>query len=137
MRAVRGDLPHAVAVAAECHQAGDDGSLAEAHVAHDNHTSIGCRVVAVKMGVHFLEEPLPPGEERISCQAGHLEQKGLEGDIRGAVGGKTYWREREEGDRLQVREKTQDLMCRVHCTVIVISSVQRQLVTHRGGCSSK
>lgn len=46
-------------------QAGDDGGLAETHVADDDHALAGGRVVPGETGLHFLEEPLPASEQPI------------------------------------------------------------------------
>lgn len=74
---VRGDLSHAVAVAAESHQARDDGRLAEAHVANNNDTLTGGGLTAAQTSFDFLEQPFSTGENRIGCQTGHLEEKRL------------------------------------------------------------
>ena len=81
--AVRGDLPHAGAVATERHQAGNDGRLAEADVAHDDHARAGA---GVELAVDLLEEPVAAGEHRVHGDAGHLEQQRLQGDVRRPVG---------------------------------------------------
>lgn len=77
-------------MAAERHQARDDGSLAEADVAHDCHAAVGAGVGAVEVGVDLLEEPLTAREDRVHGDAGHLKQQGLEGDVLGSVGGETH-----------------------------------------------
>ena len=92
LRAVGGDLPHASAVAAERHQARDDGGLAEADVADHHHAAVGAGVGAVQVGVDLLEEPLAAREDRVHGDAGHLEQQGLEGDVLRPIGGKTHCR---------------------------------------------
>lgn len=89
--AVGGDLPHAGAVAAERHQAGDDGRLAEADVAHDGHAAVGAGVGAVEVGVDLLEEPLAAREDGVHGDAGHLKQQRFEGDVLRPIGGKTHW----------------------------------------------
>lgn len=63
---------------AERHQAGDDGRLAEAHVADDDDAPAGRGVAAAQAAVHLLEEPLPAGEEPIGREAGDLEVEGLQ-----------------------------------------------------------
>lgn len=77
MWAVGGDLSHADAVAAQCHQARDDGSFAKSHVAGDNDTLIGDGFAAAKTRLHFLEEPISADEDRLGREAGHLEEKRL------------------------------------------------------------
>lgn len=90
LRTVRGDLSHAGSVAAERHQAGDDGGLAEADVAHNCHAAVGAGVGAVEVGVDLLEEPLATGEDRVHGDAGHFEQQRFEGDVLRPVRGKTH-----------------------------------------------
>ncbi len=88
--AVRGDLSHAIAVAAESHPARDDGRLAEAHVTNNNHTLIGWGLAAAQTHLHFLEQPFSTGENRIGGQTGHLEEKRLQGDVRRPVWSKAH-----------------------------------------------
>jgi len=77
-RVAGGGWRHAVSMTTERHQAGDDGRFAEAHVADDHDAPTGRRVAAPKTGVHFLEEPLPAGEQPIGREARHLEVEGLQ-----------------------------------------------------------
>lgn len=98
LRAVGGYLSHAGAVAAECHQARDDGGLAEADVAHDRHAAVGAGVGAVEVRVDLLEQPLPACEDRVHGDAGHLEQQRFEGDVLRPIRCKTHWRVRETED---------------------------------------
>lgn len=77
MWTVRGDLSHVDAVAAESHQARDDGRFAKSHIAGDNDTLIGGGLAAAKTHVNFLEQPFSTGENRIGHQTGHLEEKRL------------------------------------------------------------
>ena len=90
LRAVGGDLPHAGAVAAERHQAGDDRRLAETDVAYYGHAAVGAGVGAVEVGVDLLEEPLAAREDRVHGDAGHLEQQRLECDVLRPIGCKTH-----------------------------------------------
>lgn len=90
---------------AERQQAGDDGRLAEAHVADDDDAPAGGGVAATEAGVHLLEEPLPAGEEPIGREAGDLKVEGLQvegGGERNCGGGgekrkKRCWRRRFPG----------------------------------------
>lgn len=91
LRTVRGNLSHTGSVAAERHQAGDDGGLAEADVANDRHAAVGACVGAVEVGVDLLEEPLAAREDGVHGDAGHFEQQRFEGDVLRPVGGKTHW----------------------------------------------
>lgn len=77
LRAVGGDLAHAVAMATERHEAGDDGGLAVADVAHQNHAAIGAGVGGAEVGVDLLEEPITASEHRVHGDAGHLEEQWL------------------------------------------------------------
>lgn len=91
LRAVRGNLSHAGTVAAQRHQAGDDGSLAEADVAHNRHAMVGAGIGPVKVGIDLLEEPLTAREDRIHGDAGHLKQQRFEGNVLRPIRGKTHW----------------------------------------------
>lgn len=101
--AVGGNLSHAGAVAAERHQAGDDGRLAEADVAHNRHAAVGAGIGAVEVGVDLLEEPLAAREDGVHGDAGHLKQQRFEGDVLRPIGGKTHWRVRRIENLLAVR----------------------------------
>ena len=68
----------AVSMTTERHQPGDDGRLAEAHVADDHHAPTGRWVVAAETGVHLLEEPLPAGEQPIGREPGDVEVERLQ-----------------------------------------------------------
>lgn len=103
LRAVGGNLSHAGAVAAERHQAGDDGRLAEADVAHNRHAAVGAGIGAVEVGVDLLEEPLAAREDGVHGDAGHLKQQRFEGDVLRPIGGKTHWRVRRIETLLAVR----------------------------------
>lgn len=74
LRAVGGNLSHAGAVTAECHQTRDDRSLAEANVAYHDHATVGADIGTVEVGIDLLEEPLAAREDRVHSDAGHLEQ---------------------------------------------------------------
>lgn len=50
-------------MAAECHQAGDDGGLAKANVANHGYAADGAGVGAIEMSFDLLEEPLAAGED--------------------------------------------------------------------------
>ncbi len=100
--AVRGDLSHAGAVAAERHQTRDDCRLAEADVAHDCHATVGTGIGAVEVGVDLLEEPLAAREDRVHGDAGHLKQQRFEGDVLRPIRCKTHWRVEENKNWLVV-----------------------------------
>lgn len=70
--------PQPIPVTAERHQAGDDGRLAEAHVADDNDAPAGRGVAAAEAAVDLLEEPLPAGEEPIGREVGDLKVERLQ-----------------------------------------------------------
>lgn len=63
--AARSIWPHTVSMTTKCHQASNDGRFAKSHVADDNRAPAGCWIITAEAGVHFLEEPLPAGEEPI------------------------------------------------------------------------
>lgn len=92
MGTVRSDLPHPGAVAAERHQPGDDGGLAEADVADDHHAAVDAGVGALQLGVDLVEHPVPAHEHRLRGDAGHLEEQRLQGDVGGSVGRKAHWK---------------------------------------------
>lgn len=50
-------------MAAERHQAGDDGGLAKADVANHRYATVAVGIRAVEMGFDLLEEPLAAGED--------------------------------------------------------------------------
>lgn len=83
-------------MAAKCHQARDNGRLAEADVCHDRYAAVGAGIGAVEVGVDLLEEPLTACEDRVHGDAGHLKQQRLEGNVLRPVRGKTHWRVREK-----------------------------------------
>lgn len=93
VRAVGGDLPHARAVAAQRHQPGDDGGLAEADVAHDDDAAVDAGVGALQLRVDLVEHPVPAHEHRLGGDAGDLEQQRLQGDVGGSVGCEADWKE--------------------------------------------
>lgn len=82
-------------MAAESHQTGDDGGLAEADVPHHHHALVGADVGAVEVGVDLLEEPLPAGEDRVHGDAGHLEQQRFEGDVLRPIWSESHCRVKE------------------------------------------
>lgn len=106
LRTVGGDLSHAGSVAAERHQAGDDGGFPEADVAHDGHATVGAGVGAVEVSVDLLEEPLAAGEDGVHGDAGHFEQQRFEGDVLRPVGGKTHWGGRGGGGIMVLEVKS-------------------------------
>lgn len=90
-------------MAAQRHQTRDDGCLAIANVAHDNYAEVGDVVASVEMGIDLLEQPITAGEDGVHGDAGHLEEEGLQGNVRWPVWGKPHWkvrgaRERERTD---------------------------------------
>lgn len=88
-------------MAAERHQAGDDGRLAKADVAHHSHAAAGASVRAVDVGINLLEEPFAAGEDRVHGDAGHLEQQRLQGDVLGPVGGEAHCRSETRSNRFK------------------------------------
>lgn len=90
MRAVGCDLPHASAVAAECNQPGDDGSLPKADVPHDHHTTVHAGVGALQLCIDLVEHPVPAHEDGFGGDAGDLEEQRLQGDVWRSVGCKAH-----------------------------------------------
>lgn len=76
-------------MAAQSHQTWDDGSFAEAHVAHDDHAVSG-RLPAAQVSFRFLEQPLSAREHGVGRDAGHLEQEWLQSDVRGPIRGEAH-----------------------------------------------
>lgn len=94
MGAVRSNLPHPGAVAAERHQPGDDGGFAEADVAHDHHPAVDAGAGALQLSIDLVEHPVPAHEHGLGGDAGHLEQQRLQGDVGGSVGCEAHWKGR-------------------------------------------
>ena len=88
-------MSHAVPVATERHQPGNDGRLAEADAADDNHAAIGGGVGSAQLGVNLLEQPITACEDRIHGDAGHLEEEGLESYVLETVRSKAHCGRRE------------------------------------------
>lgn len=84
-------------MATQRHQTRDDGRLAVADVAHNNHTAVGAVFATVEMGVDLLEQPITAGKDGVHGDAGHLEEEGLQGDVRWPVRGEPHWRGRAGG----------------------------------------
>lgn len=78
-------------MAAERHQAGDDGGFAKANVAHNRHPSAGAGAGLVETPIDLLEKPLAPREDGVHGDAGHLKQQRFEGDVLGPIGCETHW----------------------------------------------
>lgn len=121
---------------AERQQAGDDGRLAEAHVADDDDAPAGGGVAAAEAGVHLLEEPLPAGEEPIGREAGDLKVEGLQvegGGERNCGGGenqqKRGWRRRFPG--ATQRQRRHRVVSRgVRTSVVLLAAAPRVLPGH-------
>lgn len=84
-RAVGCDLSHAAAMATEGHQAGDDGSFAEAHVAHNDGPGALTRFAGPQVILQLTEQPITAHEHRVCGDAGNLKQQRLEHDVSGLV----------------------------------------------------
>lgn len=80
-------------MAAERHEAWDDGGLAVADVAHQNHAAIGAGVGGAEVGVDLLEEPITASEHRVHGDAGHLEEQRLQSDVLQSVRSESHWGE--------------------------------------------
>lgn len=133
----RGLRPQPTPVTAVPQQAGDDGRLAEAHVADDDDAPAGGGVAAAEAGVHLLEEPLPAGEEPIGREAGDLKVEGLQvegGGERNCGGGEENGK-REVGVRVS-RERRSDsgatrwFLRGVRTSVVLLAAAPRVLPGH-------
>lgn len=78
-------------MAAERHQAGDDGGFAKTNIAHNRHPTAGADAGPVEMTIDLLEKPLAPREDGVHGDAGHLKEQRFEGDVLGPIGRKTHW----------------------------------------------
>lgn len=90
---VGGDLTHAPAVAAQSHQAGDDGRLAVADAAHHHGALTLFALRGLQRFLQLLEQPVTADEHRVCGDAGHLEEQRLQHDVHWLVGSETRWRE--------------------------------------------
>lgn len=89
-------------MAAERHEAGDDGGFAKTNIAHNCHPTAGAAAGPVEMGIDLLEKPLAPREDGVHGDAGHLKQQGFEGDVLGPIGCESYWGGQEKEQWLEV-----------------------------------
>lgn len=81
MRAIGRDLSHTGAVAAERNQSGDDGGFAEPDVPHDHDAPVDAGVGALQLCVYLVEHPVPAHKDRLSGDAGHLEEQRFQRDV--------------------------------------------------------
>lgn len=72
--AVGCDLSHAAAMATECHQTGDDGGFAEAHVTHQDNPGAFARFPGPQVILELLEQPITAHKHRVGGDAGNFEQ---------------------------------------------------------------
>lgn len=86
---VGGDLAHATAVAAQRHQAGDDGCLAVADAAHHHGALTLGTFRGFQRVLQLLEQPVAADKHRVGGDAGNFEEQRLEHDVHWFVGGET------------------------------------------------
>lgn len=124
--------PQPIPVTAESHEAGDDGRLAEAHVADDDDAPAGRGVAAAEAAVHLLEEPLPAGEEPIGREAGDLEVEGLqvEGGREGNCGEGTAKRRFASMFSQSSEIGAAGCLPRVRTSVVLLAAAPRVLPGH-------
>lgn len=94
---VWGDLTHAAAMAAQCHQARDDGRLAVADAAHHHGALTLATLRGLQHVLQLLEQPVAAHKHRVCGDAGHLEEQRLQHNVHRFVGSKTSWRKRKKG----------------------------------------
>lgn len=90
---VGGDLTHAAAVAAQRHEAGDDGRLAVADAAHQHGALALAAFRGLQRFLQLLEQPVAADKHGVCSDAGHLEEQRLQHDVHRFVGSETSWRE--------------------------------------------
>lgn len=130
LRAVWGDLPHAVAVAAESHQAGDYGRLAKANVANEHHAPVGSTVGAAQLSINFLEKPLPPRKHRVHRDAGNLKEQRLQRYVLEPVWSEAHWGERERERKHKSNSDSQVITKLTINLIISIRSCTRDRTSH-------
>lgn len=108
VRAIRSDLSHPSAVAAERNQPGDDGSLPKAYVANDHHSSVNAGVGALQLSIDLVEHPVAANEDGLGGDAGNLEEQWFQRDVRRSVRCKANCKG-TQGQSLWHQSKTIDL----------------------------
>lgn len=102
MGAIRSNLPHTRAVAAERHQSGDDGGFPKPDVPDDHHPPVDAGVGALQLRVDLVENPVPADEDGLGGDAGHLEEQRLQRDVGRSVRCEAYYREETQGKSMNI-----------------------------------
>lgn len=101
MRAIRSDLSHTCAMAAERNQPGDDGSLSKAYVANDHHSSVNAGVWTLQLSIYLVKHPVAANEDGLGGDAGNLKEQWFQRDVRRSVRCKAYCKE-TQGENVSV-----------------------------------
>lgn len=96
MGAIRGNLPHACSMTAQCNQSGDDCCLPKANISNNHHTPVHTGISTLQLYINLLEHPIPANKYRLCGDAGHLKKQRFKRDIRRSVRCKAYCKRIQE-----------------------------------------